>query len=54
MDSLMIFWVFLIGLIAGMIVSLSLLYTVAIVPLRKKIDRLKQELDFYSKNNEGD
>ena len=43
MDPFMIIWVFLIGVIAGIILTLSLLYTTAILPLHRKIEQLTSE-----------
>ena len=45
MDYLMDIWIFLIGLIMGFLFSLSLLYSTAVKPLRKKIDCLQTKLD---------
>ena len=43
MDSLMAFWVLLIGIIIGLIFGITLLYRAAISPLHKKIDKLSSE-----------
>lgn len=40
MDPLMAFWIFLIGIIAGVIIGLTLVYRAAISPLHKKIEKL--------------
>jgi len=58
MDSFMIIWVFLIGVIVGVILALSLLYTTAILPLHRKIERLTSEyqslLKINDQNNNND
>ena len=43
MDSLMTFWVFLIGIIAGIIFGVTLIHRIAISPLHKKIEKLTRE-----------
>ena len=39
----MIFWIFLIGIIFGVIAGITLIYRAAVSPLHKKINRLKTE-----------
>ena len=43
MDPLMIFWIFLIGIIAGLMLGVTLVYRTAISPLHKKIEKLSSE-----------
>lgn len=43
----MTFWIFLIGIIVGVIVGLTLIHKVAIYPLHKKIEKLSENV--YSK-----
>lgn len=43
MDPLMTFWVFLIGIIVGVIFGITLVYRAAISPLHKKIEKLSSE-----------
>lgn len=39
----MIFWLFLIGIIVGLIIGLTIVYKSAVYPLKKKIDKLTYE-----------
>ncbi|MCK4416106.1 MAG: endonuclease [Thermoplasmatales archaeon] len=48
MDPLMTFWVFLIGIIIGVIFGLTLVYRAAISPLHKKIEKLSSEKESSS------
>ena len=48
MDPLMTFWVFLIGIIIGVIFGITLVYRVAISPLHKKIEKLSSEKESSS------
>lgn len=48
MDPLMTFWVFLIGIIMGVIFGLTLVYRAAISPLHKKIEKLSSEKESLS------
>ncbi len=48
MDPLMTFWVFLIGIIIGVIFGITLVYRVAISPLHKKIEKLSSEKESLS------
>lgn len=43
MDPLMAFWIFLIGIIAGLMLGVTLVYRTAISPLHKKIEKLSSE-----------
>jgi len=43
MDPLMTFWFFLIGIIVGVAVGLTLVHKVAVYPLHKKIERLEKD-----------
>lgn len=43
MDLLMAFWVFLIGIMAGLIAGITLAYRTAVSPLHKKIEKLSGE-----------
>jgi len=43
MDPLMTFWIFLIGILVGVISGITLLYRAAISPLHKKIEKLLSE-----------
>ena len=43
MDPLMTFWIFLIGIIIGVIAGITLVYRAAISPLHKKIEKLTTE-----------
>jgi len=43
MNSLIAFWIFLIGIIAGVILGLTLVYRTAVSPLHKKIEELSGE-----------
>lgn len=43
MDPFMIFWIFLIGIIVGVILGVTLLHRTAISPLHRKIDNLTSE-----------
>jgi predicted Holliday junction resolvase-like endonuclease len=43
MDPLMAFWVFLIGIIIGLIAGIILVYRTAVSPLHKKIQNLSSE-----------
>jgi predicted Holliday junction resolvase-like endonuclease len=49
MDLLMTFWVFLIGIIIGVIFGLTLVYKVAISPLHKKVEKFTSEKEYLSK-----
>ncbi len=48
MDPLMTFWVFLIGIIIGVIFGITLVYRAAISPLHKKIEKLSSEKESSS------
>ncbi|UCF11877.1 MAG: endonuclease [Thermoplasmatales archaeon] len=48
MDPLMTFWVFLIGIIIGVIFGLTLVYKVAISPLHKKVEKFTSEKESLS------
>jgi predicted Holliday junction resolvase-like endonuclease len=48
MDPLMTFWVFLIGIIIGVIFGITLVYKVAISPLHKKIEKFTSEKESIS------
>jgi predicted Holliday junction resolvase-like endonuclease len=52
MDSLMIFWFFLIGIIVGVAIGLTLVHKVAIYPLHKKIEKLEANDTDKEKRNE--
>ena len=43
MDPFMAFWIFLIGIIAGLMLGITLVYKSAISPLRKKIEELSSQ-----------
>jgi len=43
MDPFMTFWVFLIGIIFGVIAGLTLVYRAAVYPLHRKIEKLTSE-----------
>ena len=43
MDPLMTFWIFLIGIIAGLMLGVTLVYRTAISPLHKKVEKLSSE-----------
>ena len=43
MDPLMTFWIFLIGIIVGVIFAITLIHKAAVYPLHKKIDELTSE-----------
>ena len=43
MDALMLFWMFLIGIIVGILGGITLVYKTAVSPLHTKIDELKSE-----------
>ena len=43
MDPLIILWILLLGIIAGLILGLTLVYRTAITPLHKKIEKLTSE-----------
>ncbi len=43
MDPLMTFWLFLIGIIVGLMLGVTLVYRTAISPLHKKIEKLSSE-----------
>jgi predicted Holliday junction resolvase-like endonuclease len=43
MDPLMTFWVFLIGIIAGLIAGITLVYRTAVSPLHKKTEKSSDE-----------
>jgi len=43
MDPLVVFWVFLIGTIAGLLIGITLVYRSAVSPLRKKIEELSSQ-----------
>lgn len=48
MDPLMTFWVFLIGIIIGVIFGITLVYKVAISPLHKKVEKFTSEKESLS------
>jgi predicted Holliday junction resolvase-like endonuclease len=48
MDPLLAFWIFLVGIIAGLLIGLTLIYRTAVAPLHKKIDRLTNEKQSFS------
>jgi len=48
MDPLMTFWVFLIGIIIGVIFGITLVYKVAISPLHKKVEKFTIEKESLS------
>lgn len=52
MDPLMTFWIFLIGIIVGVIIGLTLIHKVAIYPLHKKIEKLSENV--YAKESKHD
>lgn len=52
MDPLMTFWVFLIGILVGVISGVTLLHRVAILPLHKKIENLTREKQLLSPTGE--
>ena len=43
MDALMTFWIFLIGIIFGIVISTAFVYRVAITPLHNKIEKLSSD-----------
>ena len=43
MDPLMTFWIFLIGIIVGVIIAITLIHKAAVYPLHKKIEKLTSE-----------
>ena len=43
MDSLMTFWLFLIGIIVGVLLAIIIIYRVAVNPLHKRIEELTNE-----------
>jgi len=43
MDPFMMFWIFLIGIIVGVVAGLTLVYRTAVYPLHKKIEKLTSE-----------
>ena len=43
MDSLMAFWIFLIGIIVGLIAGITLVYRTAVSPLHKKTEKSSDE-----------
>ena len=47
MDPLMTFWIFLIGIIVGLLIGLTLVQKVAISPLHNKVENLTKNV--YSK-----
>ena len=52
MDALMVFWIFLIGIIAGLIIGLTIVYKSAVYPLKKRIDKLIFEKQSLLTTNE--
>ena len=43
MDPLMLFWVFLIGILFGLFAGIFLVYRVAVSPLRTKLEKILQQ-----------
>lgn len=43
MDPFVIVWIFFLGIIAGVLAGITLVYKVAVNPLHKKVDRIKHE-----------
>ncbi|MCD6237592.1 MAG: endonuclease [Thermoplasmata archaeon] len=43
MDPLMLFWVFLIGILSGLFAGIFLVYRVAVSPLRTKLEKILQQ-----------
>ena len=48
METLMLLWFFLLGIIAGVIIGLTLIYRVAVSPLHKEIERLSNQIKLLS------
>jgi len=51
MEILMLFWFFLIGIIVGVIIGLTLVYRTAVSPLHKEIEKLSNEIKLLSTKN---
>jgi hypothetical protein len=49
MDPFMVFWIFLIGIIIGIIIASILIQRTAIVPLHKEIDKLTRKIQSLSR-----
>jgi len=52
METLMLFWFFLLGIIVGVIIGLTLVYRVAVSPLHKEIDKLSEQIKALSAKND--
>ncbi len=52
MEILMLFWFFLIGIIVGVIIGLTLVYRTAVSPLHKEIEKLSNEIKLLSTKND--
>ena len=48
----MLFWFFLLGIIVGVIIGLTLVYRVAVSPLHKEIDKLSEQIKALSAKND--
>lgn len=44
METLMLFWFFLIGIVVGVVIGLILVYRTAVSPLHKEIERLSNQI----------
>jgi len=54
METLMLFWFFLLGIIVGVVIGLTLIYRAAVSPLHKEIDKLSEQIKALSaKNNDS-
>jgi cell division protein FtsN len=48
METLMLLWFFLLGIIVGVIIGLTLVYRTAVSPLHKEIERLSNQIKLLS------
>jgi uncharacterized membrane-anchored protein YhcB (DUF1043 family) len=48
METLMLLWFFLIGVIVGVIIGLTLVYRTAVSPLHKEIGKLSNQIKLLS------
>ena len=54
METLMLFWFFLLGIIVGVVIGLTLVYRTAVSPLHKKIERLSNQIKLLSTKHEDE
>ncbi|MDH7517240.1 MAG: hypothetical protein QHH19_02710 [Candidatus Thermoplasmatota archaeon] len=53
METLMLIWFFLLGVIVGVIIGLTLVYRTAVLPLHREIEKLSEKIKSLSTKNDN-